>query len=432
MQINYLSIEKLIDKLIDYRGKTPPKTNSGVRLITAKVIKQGRILDDKKEFIAEDYYDTWMRRGLPKKWDILITTEAPMGEVAQLRSNKKVALAQRVILLRGKSHLIDQQYFFQSFKSPIVQARLKARATGTTVLGIKQSELRKVEIPVLSLPNQQKIASILSAYDDLMENNTRRIAILEEMAQRIYKEWFVDFKYPGHENDKLVDSELGMIPEGWESTSFDKLISFSIGGDWGKEEPDEIYNQPVIVIRGTDLKDVKKGSSVRSPVRFIKESSLKRRQLQVGDIVVENSVNANSRCIGSTLLITDEILERMGNKAICASFCKLYRPIDQILSPLIYLHMKYLFNTGRLHFYNNIAANGIGNFQSKRFLENEIMLMPIDKALLLNIIQNIAALTTTLYAGKINKLRQTRDYLLPKLISGQVDVSELNIDVGES
>src|ERR1039457_4011198 len=131
------TIEAVTLDLIDYRGKTPTKTADGVKLITAKVVKDGFIQDGEHEYIAEEDYDTWMRRGLPKRWDILITTEAPLGEVAQLRTRERIALAQRVILLRGNPSLIDQQYYFQALKSPFVQGELAKRATGTTVLGIK-------------------------------------------------------------------------------------------------------------------------------------------------------------------------------------------------------------------------------------------------------------------------------------------------------
>jgi type I restriction enzyme, S subunit len=211
------TIDEVTEVLIDYRGKTPRKTAHGVKLITAKVIKSGRIVEGNHEYVAEDGYESWMRRGLPKQWDILITTEAPLGEVAQLRSQERVALAQRVILLRGKSAIIDQGYYFQALKSPFVRGELHARASGTTVLGIKQSELRKVRIPYFALSVQQKIARMLSAYDDLIENNTRRIRILEDMAQAIYRYWFVHFRFPGHEKVKMVDSSVGRIPSGWEA-----------------------------------------------------------------------------------------------------------------------------------------------------------------------------------------------------------------------
>jgi type I restriction enzyme S subunit len=233
------TIEEVTDTLIDYRGKTPPKTEEGVRLVTAKVIKQGRILDDPAEYIADDYYDTWMRRGLPKQWDLLITTEAPLGEVALLRTSQKVALAQRVILLRGKKGVIDQRYYFYALQSDFAQGELLSRATGTTVLGIKQSELRQVRIPYYPLPVQQKIASILSAYDDLTENNTRRIQILEEMAQMLYQEWFVNFRFPGHEQAKFVESELGPIPEGWGVKTLSDICSIVMG----QSPKSEFYNE---------------------------------------------------------------------------------------------------------------------------------------------------------------------------------------------
>jgi type I restriction enzyme S subunit len=200
-----LTISDVTEKLIDYRGKTPPKTKSGVRLVTAKIVKGGRIVDENNEYIASDYYDAWMRRGLPQKGDVLITTEAPLGEVAQIKTNEKIALAQRIILLRGKANIINQNYYFHTLRSDFVQSELSKRSQGVTVTGIKQSELLKVQIPVFSLVIQQKIASILSAYDDLIENNNKRIKILEETAQTIYKN-FVKSK-----NNNWVDIKIGEV-----------------------------------------------------------------------------------------------------------------------------------------------------------------------------------------------------------------------------
>ena len=85
-------------KFIDYRGKTPPKTNQGIPLITAKIVKNG-FVQEPTEFIDENLYDSWMRRGIPKKGDVIFTTEAPLGEVAQIKTNKKLAFAQRIIMI---------------------------------------------------------------------------------------------------------------------------------------------------------------------------------------------------------------------------------------------------------------------------------------------------------------------------------------------
>jgi type I restriction enzyme S subunit len=239
------SIEEVTGRLIDYRGKTPPKSDSGVRLITAKVVKGGRITEEKPEFIAAEFYDEWMRRGLPKQWDLLITTEAPLGEVALLRSPEKIALAQRIILLRGNPDIIDQRYYFYALQSEFTQGELNGRGTGTTVLGIKQSELRKVRVQLPDLPTQRKIAGILSAYDDLIENNLRRIKILEQMAQSLYREWFVHFRFPGHEAATFKDSDLGRIPEGWEVKHLKDSLDFINEGETAGPHLDDVPYLPI-------------------------------------------------------------------------------------------------------------------------------------------------------------------------------------------
>ena len=225
-----LTIEEATERLIDYRGKTPPKTNAGIRLVTAKVVKGGQIQDQPAEFIAADFYDEWMRRGLPQQLDVLLTTEAPLGEVAIIRGDARIALAQRIILLRAKPNVLDAEYLFYALQSEFGQEELKARASGTTVLGIKQSELRKVRIPVPPLPTQQRIANILSAYDELIENSQQRIKILEAMASSIYREWFVYFRFPGHESVPLVPSSNGEIPQNWDSVKLGtQLVALESG-----------------------------------------------------------------------------------------------------------------------------------------------------------------------------------------------------------
>jgi type I restriction enzyme S subunit len=224
-----MTVEEAVECLIDYRGKTPPKTDSGVRLITAKVIKGGQVLPEPAEYIAADFYDEWMRRGLPRDLDVLVTTEAPLGEVALLHLREPIALAQRVILLRANPALVDPRFLFHAMQSEFTQAELHARASGITVLGIKQSELRKVRLQVPPLPVQRRIAGILSAYDDLIENCERRIRMLDEMARVLYREWFVDFRFPGHERTTIVDSVVGRLPKGWQVVRLEEVLQLHYG-----------------------------------------------------------------------------------------------------------------------------------------------------------------------------------------------------------
>ena len=167
--ITLMCLEDAVEALIDYRGKTPKKTTSGVPLITAKVIKNGEILEP-NEFIAPENYDSWMVRGLPKVGDVVLTVEAPLGQVAQL-TESYVALAQRVVTLRGKEGVLDNTYLKYLLMPPKMQAALDGRSSGSTVKGIKQSELRKVELELPDIDTQRKVASILASLDNKIANN---------------------------------------------------------------------------------------------------------------------------------------------------------------------------------------------------------------------------------------------------------------------
>jgi type I restriction enzyme S subunit len=233
-----------MESIIDYRGKTPEKTTAGIPLITAKVIKGGRI-ETPSEFIAADAFEEWMRRGIPQAGDVVITTEAPLGEVAQLPKGK-VALAQRVITLSGKKGLVDNTFLKYLLLSRPFQEDLEARATGTTVVGIKQSVLRKIDLAFPSFLDQKAIAHILGTLDDKIELNRKTNETLEAMAKALFKSWFVDFdpvraKAEGRPTglpaeisdlfpDSFEDSELGEIPSGWQCSPLaDRAIYLSRG-----------------------------------------------------------------------------------------------------------------------------------------------------------------------------------------------------------
>lgn len=379
------TIREVTETLIDYRGKTPTKTSMGVKLITAKVIKDGFIEDGSHEFIAPGQYDSWMRRGLPRQWDILITTEAPLGELAQLRSPEKVALAQRVILLRGKEPLIDQSYFFHALKSPFVQAGLKARSTGTTVLGIKQSELWNVQIPYPPLPTQKKIASVLSAYDDLIENNTRRITILEQMAQMLYREWFVNFRFPGYNKIKMVESEVGVFPEGWSLKKLGDVLTLVYG------------------------------------------KALKAEDRIHGGIPVFGSSGVVGHHAESLTTGPGIVVGRKGNVG-SVFFCHSdFWVIDTAyyVSTELPLHYVY-FNLLTQNFLNNDAAvPGLNRNQAHS------LPIHVPEASILERFEGIVGPLIALKVCLVKKnshLRATRDLLLPRLISGEVSVEQIETE----
>lgn len=164
-------------KFIDYRGKTPVKTASGVRLITAKNVKMGYLQDSPMEFIAAASYQSWMTRGIPQKGDVLFTTEAPLANVTQLDTDEKVAFAQRIIIMQPNAARLDSTFLKYLLLSQLVQQRIRTKGTGATVQGIKASLLRLIEISFpKSLTTQEEIISEL---DDLREETQRLVSLYE-------------------------------------------------------------------------------------------------------------------------------------------------------------------------------------------------------------------------------------------------------------
>lgn len=163
-------METVLDSLIDYRGKTPHKSDSGIQTLSAKSVRNGYIDYSSCYYISPEEYKKFMVRGIPHKGDVLMTTEAPLGVVARL-DKENVAIAQRLLTLRGKPGIMDTGFLYYYLKSPIGQAKLQARQTGTTVTGIKQSEFRKIEIEIPDYSIQKKITSVLEVIDEKIANN---------------------------------------------------------------------------------------------------------------------------------------------------------------------------------------------------------------------------------------------------------------------
>jgi type I restriction enzyme S subunit len=290
------------------------------------------------------------------------------------------------------------------------------------VPGVNRNHLHAMDVRIPPLELQRRIAGILSAYDELIENSQRRIRILESMARALYREWFVHFRFPGYEGVPRVASALGEIPRGWEAIPFGALLASMTGGDWGSDQTTETESAEVTIVRGTDFDEVAYGGQLRAPVRYIKPSSLKSRGLRPGDVIVENSINAKSRCIGTTLLVDSRVLARIGRDVVAASFCKVFRLHDPRLAPLVHLHFRRLREDARMEYYQNVAANGIGNFQAQKFAKEEHVILPKDEILRSRLVGGIAAMfeRVSVLSSRLSILRQTRDLLLPRLLAGQV------------
>lgn len=224
-----------IAKFIDYRGKTPKKTKSGVRLITAKNVKNGFISFEPEEFISEDDYIEWMSRGIPKRGDVFITTEAPLGNIAEYDFDEKIALAQRIITMQPKSEL-NGTYLKYYLMSSEFQKVLKLKSTGTTVNGIKSNTLKKMYIYYPNIKEQLVIVNELDALnsfaDKLKTELLETLIKIESLKLKILQDAFQGKLSSKLNKDTSVESLLIEIKNNKEK--------------YLKEEQEIIKNRPKI------------------------------------------------------------------------------------------------------------------------------------------------------------------------------------------
>lgn len=410
----------LLDSLIDYRGKTPRKVDKGIPLITAKIVKNGRI-DTPTEFLDIEDYDNWMVRGFPKNGDVILTTEAPLGEVAQLDDNK-IALAQRIVCLRGKEGVLDNTFLKYFLLSSLGQARLKARETGTTVTGIKQSELKEVLIDYPPYKYQKQITSILKSLDDKIELNRRINENLEQQAQALFKSWFVDFE--PFKDGLFVDSELGKIPEGWQVGTFKDIIHSTLSGDWGKECKQGNHIQKVFCIRGADIPNIKRGDKGNMPTRFIIEKNFQSKALMDGDMVIEVSGGSPTQATGRACRISRGLLDKYNHSIVCTNFCRAIKPLSQYSSFLYYM-WEMFYNQGIMFSYEN-GTTGIKNLDINGLIQKEpIIIPPVEIALEFEKITQIYYEKIQSNGVESEMLSLLRDTLLPRLMSGELKISDI-------
>ncbi len=309
---------------------------------------------------------------------------------------------------------VDPRFFFYQFSNSLFTDVI----TGAAQPQITLTNLSPKAIVVPPIAVQRSVGDILSAYDEAMENNRRRMGLLEKAARLLYEEWFVRLRFPGHEHTPITHG----FPQGWERKPIQELLEFTIGGGWGGDEHDAKFTEPAFVIRGTDIPDIKVGDFTRIPNRFHVPSNLSSRKLQSGDIILEIS-NGNLRNIGRTLRVEAQHLLALPGDVMCASFCRMLRPKGEMESQLLASHLEEMQEGGRMDFFKTPSAAGINNFRFTGLLEDEFVLIP-PRALLLEFVSQVAAIRAQLanLALQNQKLRAARDLLLPRLMSGEIEV----------
>jgi type I restriction enzyme, S subunit len=330
---------------------------------------------------------------------------------------------------------IDLRYFYYL----VSYVGLNHLKDGTSNPSLSRDTFGAQLLPLPPLDTQQAIAATLSEIDDKIEQNRLTGRALEGLARATFKAWFVDFEpvkakatgaadFPGMPRaafaalpDRLTESPIGAVPQGWEIKKAGELASFILGGDWGKDSPTDESPEPAFCIRGADIPDLWASGVGKMPIRFLKRASLARRALRAGDIVVEISGGSPTQSTGRPVLVSDALLGEILHPLVCSNFCRIFRP-RPCLSNYSYLLFRWLYDAEQFLQYEN-GTTGIKNLAFTKFCEVHSVVEP-PTAVVAAYDMIVAPLAGLMAHGgtESRKLVGLRDYLLPRLLSGRVRV----------
>ena len=282
--------------------------------------------------------------------------------------------------------------------------------TGSTRGNINAQTLGKMPIPLIERKIQDALVSILSSIDEKIKKNNEINNNLEQQAQALFKEWFID----NPENDD------------WSAGTFRELIQSTLNGDWGKEAPTGNNTEKVYCIRGADIPEVKAGNKGKMPTRYILPKNLANKKLEAGDIVVEISGGSPTQSTGRCTAITQSLLDRYDSSMVCTNFCKAIKPKNGY-SLFVYYYWQYLYEKGVFFSYEN-GTTGIKNLDFTGFIETEPIIVPtFDKVQAFD--DYCKSIFNQVFANgkQSEQLASLRDTLLPKLMSGELDVSNIEL-----
>lgn len=412
-------LNDVCELIVDCPHSTEPDEGEGYPIIRTPNIGVGYLDLEGVQRVSKAAYDRRNIRAVPRPNDLILAREAPAGNVGIIREGMKVCLGQRTVLIRPSAEKVSPLFLNYYLNAPKQRHALLSNSNGATVSHVNMPVIRNLVIELPDREDQDRIADVLSAYDELIENSRRQIKLLEEAAQRLYKEWFIDLKFPGHETAPIVDG----LPEGWKRLSLREYLVSHIGGGWGKEFSESSYPVRAAVIRATDIEAIRNGNVKGTPVRWHAESNFQKRKLEPGDIVFEVSGGSKETGVGRSLLITEEVLSMFDSPVICASFCKRMHLAESADSALLYWKIRNDYKTGLIRKYEKSSAGNIINFLWEDFLDGYELFVPSDR------IKEQFESAASLYSKKLgiccrrfSFAREARDRLLPKLMSGEIEV----------
>jgi len=361
-------------------------------------------------FIDRDKFERIRHRfGAPVGGDLLLTSVGTLGSPYVVNHGEEFYFKDGNLTWFRKFNHLESRFLYYWLQSSQGKAELKKCTIGSSQSAYTIVLLKEMEITLPPLPIQRKIAAILSAYDDLIENNLRRIKILEEMAQNLYREWFVKFRFPGHEHARFVDSPLGRIPEGWEVKALGKIaIQTRDAVQPGSVDPETPY---------FGLEHLPRKSIALSDWGFAAEVKSTKLLFKKGDILF-GKIRPYFHKVGVAPF-----------SGVCSSDTIVIRPRENDWFGLV------LGCTSSVEFVEHATGTSQGTKMPRAnwdvLVKYQISLP--NRAILCQFNNVMSDIVSQLhnFVFRNHTLRRTRDMLLPKLFSGEMDVSDLDITIPE-
>lgn len=393
-----ITLDDACEFIVDCLHHTAPIQEDGFPSIRTPNIGKGRLLLEGVNRVSEETYRTWTQRAVPETGDLILAREAPAGNVAIIKEGEKVCLGQRTVHLRPNPKIIDADFLCYFLLAPPQQGKLLAAETGATAKHVNMLDIRRLELSNLpDLTSQREAGAMLAAYDDLIENNRRRMALLEESARLLYREWFVRLRFPGYEHTRIVDG----VPKGWEQKSLGDLCN--------------------------EIRDLVLPEALEPDTPYIGLEHIPRRSISLNEWGTAAQVTSSKSRFKAGEIIFGKIrpyFHKVGVAfidGVASSDAIVIRPVDEKLHALVLMSMssdEFIAVTAQ-------QMKEGSKMPRADWKQMQAYSVPVPPSGLLNSFDDvvqpiIAQLKSLSFANQ--KLRAARDLLLPRLMSGELAV----------
>lgn len=411
-------------EVIDSLHKSPKYVDVGYPMIRVKDMEEGYLELKNTAFVTKEVFEEFTKKHKPRKGDILFSRVGSYGITTFVNKNKEFCLGQNTVVITNCKEGIDNKYLYYALVSTNVKEQIEKYVTGSTQKTISMKSIKALEIFIPTIKEQKSIAKVISDIDDKIETNNKINKTLEEMAQAIFKQWFVDFEFPNEEGKpykssggEMVESELGMIPKGWVVTSLNDIVDIFNGYSYKGKELSE-SKDAMITIKNFDRNGGYKVDGLKEIV--ISDKVKPHHYVEINDIIVAHTdLTQGAEIIGNPILVHSK--GKYDKLIMSMDTVKVKSKIKEINNALLYLILKdYRFKQYALGYVNGTTVLHL----SKSTIPQYNIAVPTDKSLMIQL-GNCLSSVMSKVANNVKeneKLISIRDTLLPKLMSGEIRV----------